>query len=138
MEKRALDLLYSFCSLAWAGNRFICTEKGVVPHGNSISGYDWRLHPSARWWSVARNSFTRPPYTPGTEQNWVQRETLTTDGSGAFGTAHITRTTGTQLQLRWLKWQTTPTVGTTLLVLSGPGTGQSRTITAQGPVLSLA
>ena len=24
-------------------NQIICTEKGVVPHGNSISGYDWRV-----------------------------------------------------------------------------------------------
>jgi hypothetical protein len=80
-------------------NEFICTEKGVVPHGNSISGYDWRTHSSSRWWSVARNRLSRPPYQPGAEQNWVQRETLTTDGSGSWGTAHIATMVGAKVQL---------------------------------------
>ena len=54
-------------------NEFICTETGVVPHGNSISGYDWHLNPSSRWWSVSRNRLSRPPYKHGAEQNWIQR-----------------------------------------------------------------
>ena len=114
-------------------NRFICTETGVVPHGNSISGYDWRSNPSSRFWSVARNRLSRPPYKHGAEQNWVQRETLTTDGSGSWGTAHITSMAGATLQLRWLTLGTAPVPGTTLLVLQGPGVGQSRLITAVGP-----
>ena len=106
------------------------------PHGNSISGYDWRSNPSSRWWSVARNSMSRPPYKHGAEQNWIQRETLTTDGSGSWGTGHITSMSmsGTTLQLGWLTLGTTPVPGTTLLVLAGPGVGQSRLITAVGNI----
>ena len=31
-------------------NEVVCTEHGVVPHGNSISGYDITSNPSSRWW----------------------------------------------------------------------------------------
>ena len=81
-------------------NRVICTEKGVVPHGNSISGYDWRTHPSSRWWSVARNHLSRPQYEHGAEQNWIQRETITTDGSGEWCAGRISSISGAQLKLR--------------------------------------
>ena len=147
----------------------VCTERGVVPHGNSISGYDWRTHASSRWWSVARNHLSRPAYEHGAEQNWVQRETLTTDGSGEWGTATILSATASaagsttssttlgrtdsdssrpttagaagggggggaaELKLRWETVNTLPVVGTTLIVLDGPGVGQWRTITAAGP-----
>ena len=67
-------------------NKIICTEHGVVPHGNSISAYDARTNPSSRWWSFTRNNLSRPAYTKGTEQNWNQRESLTTDGSGTVQT----------------------------------------------------
>lgn len=70
------------CSFSLPPDRIVCTETGVVPHGNSISGYDSYRNPSARWCSFTRNTLSRPPYRKGTEQNWVQRETLTTDGSG--------------------------------------------------------
>jgi hypothetical protein len=113
-------------------NKIICTEKGVVPHGNSISGYDWTAsrggHPSSRFWSVARNSLSRPPFEKGAEQNWVQRETITTDGSGAFGSATIASMDGAMVHLKWLVWATTPIVGTTFVVLDGPGRGQSRLV----------
>eukprot|EP01049_Picozoa_sp_SAG25_P026696 SAG25_NODE_13451_length_267_cov_0.607143_1_plen_45_part_01 len=44
---------------------------------------------------MARNHMSRPPYMHGAEQNWIQRETLTTDGSGSWGTATIAAMTGT-------------------------------------------
>ena len=122
-------------------NQIVCTEHGVVPHGNSVSGYDARTNPSSRWWSFARNKLSRPAYTPGTEQNWIQRETLTTDGSGSFGTAvllpplaatlaagNATGRVPSQTRLRWLVWAAAPTVGTSLVVLRGPGVGQRRRI----------
>ena len=112
-------------------NRIVCTEKGVVPHGNSISGYDWRAgrgHPSSRFWSVTRNALSRPPFEKGAEQNWVQRETLTTDGSGAFGSATVVSMSGATVHLKWLVWSTVPNIGTTLVVLDGPGRGQSRLV----------
>ena len=31
--------------MAFENNTISCTEHGVVPHGNSISGYDWHAHP---------------------------------------------------------------------------------------------
>ena len=71
------------------GNEFHCTVAGPIPHGNSISAYDWNSgHPSSRFWSFARNLMTRPPFQTGAgmERNWIQRETMTTDGSGAFAT----------------------------------------------------
>jgi len=62
----------------------------------------------------------------------VQRETLTTDGSGAFGTALITHAEPQTavVQLRWLVFTTAPVPGTTLLFLNGTGLGQSRLVVA--------
>ena len=109
-----------------------CTERGVVPHGNSISGYDYPTHPSSRYWSVARNRYSRPAYHKGTEQNWIQRETITTDGPGAFGMGKIVTMSGTNVTLSWLAWVHTPLVGATLVVLDGPGRGQHRLVTGVG------
>lgn len=128
------------CSFSFPPDRIVCTETGVVPHGNSISGYDSYRNPSARWCSFTRNTLSRPPYRKGTEQNWVQRETLTTDGSGGdSGTAvvlrqdRVTTTATTTIHLRWLTWQATPRVGLSVLVLAGSGMGQLRRIVGVGP-----
>ena len=29
--------------IVFENNTVVCTEHGVVPHGNSVSGYDWRV-----------------------------------------------------------------------------------------------
>ena len=58
---------------------------------------------------------------------------MTTDGSGAFGTAHVASVSGAQVTLKWLVWASPPVVGTTLLVLSGQGRGQSRGVVGVGP-----
>jgi hypothetical protein len=112
-------------------NEIHCTNKGLLPHGSSISGYDWGGKPSSRFWSVARNVMTRIPFVPGTEANWKQRETMTTDGSGGFATGVLVATPSPLLHihLKWTVWSAPPVKGATLLVLYGPGAGSSRVIT---------
>ena len=61
--------------------------------GNSISAYDAfgkgpSIRPSSIFWSVARNSFARPPHNGEAvlpvlpDPNWVNHETITTDSPG--------------------------------------------------------
>ena len=58
-------------------NEIHCTETGTIPHGNSISGYDYRTHVQSNLWSFSRNTMTRPPNNDNaTHQNWMQRETV--------------------------------------------------------------
>ena len=120
-------------------NNITCLETGTVPHGNSLSAYDWHAHPWSRAWYVARNHFVRPPCRgaigsggqcggPKGEDNWVQRETLTTDGSGGWAVGHIVASEGATVQLNWTAWTTAPRAGCRLLVIDGPGVGQSRAI----------
>ena len=135
-------------------NTVVCTEPGVVPHGNSVSGFHIELNPSARWWSFTRNSLSRPPYKTGSEANWIQRETLTTDGGASYGTAVVlssssadgggggTTTTGgdtandannATVLLKWRQWSGNPVVGASLVVLNGSGLGQLRRVVGVGP-----
>lgn len=106
-------------------DQFKCSLQWILGH---FQRYDWRTNPSSRWWSIARNELSRPPFHPGTEQNWIQRETMTTDGSGAYGSAHIQSVSGTTVKLAWLQWASPPVLGTTLAVLAGPGRGQTRSV----------
>lgn len=62
----------------FANNRANLTDAGLIPHGNSISVYDWRSQPASRHWLFARNAFSRPPHNNAS--NYFQRETVTTDG----------------------------------------------------------
>jgi hypothetical protein len=62
----------------FANNRANLTDAGLIPHGNSISVYDWRSQPASRHWLFARNTFSRPPHNNAS--NYFQRETVTTDG----------------------------------------------------------
>ncbi len=144
--------------IVFEGNRIDCLETGTVPHGNSLSAYDWHTTHWSRAWSVARNAFSRPPCDgpPGSggqcggapgEDNWVQRETLTTDGSGGWAVGTLLPTTGDHggllgnedededkddatatVHLHWTAWTTAPAAGCRLLVVAGPGAGQSRTV----------
>jgi hypothetical protein len=113
-----------------------------------------RLH--SRWHSYARNSFERPacaedapgqcgpPANTGYD-NWFQRESLTTDGAARFGAVGVivssTQTAVTRpsaldraermkaaatVHLNWTSWRQAPRVGTRLVVIAGPGVGQSR------------
>lgn len=122
-------------------NRIHSTETGVVPHGNSISGYQYRTHPSSRFWSFARNLMTRPPSDrPEDVQQWTQRETVTTDGSGPWASGWAVGVTPTgglllsaNMSAQLQDKNNVVLVGgrslLTLKVLGGPGTGQTRLVT---------
>eukprot|EP01052_Picozoa_sp_SAG31_P065317 SAG31_NODE_24149_length_488_cov_0.786632_1_plen_147_part_01 len=128
-------------------NQIVMTESGIPPHGNSISGYNYLVHPSSRWWSYARNAMRRPPSGYYEKQIWTQRETLTTDGSGWWASGHAESATGTGLILdlnmtaeiegkannvlfSHAKLPFFPRRALlTLKVLGGPGTGQTRLVT---------
>ena len=97
--------------------------------------------PWSRGWLVARNTFTRPPCRGAVGSggqcggdpslgldNWLQRETLTTDGSGAWAVDYLAAAAGATVQLRWTAWTNAPVPGTRLLIVDGPGLGQSRTV----------
>eukprot|EP00045_Choanoeca_perplexa_P010870 m.112858 g.112858 ORF g.112858 m.112858 type:complete len:743 (+) comp15422_c0_seq1:1217-3445(+) len=112
-------------------NTIACVKKATLPHGNSISGYQWQQYPSSEFWYYVRNTMSRPANNSKT--NWVQRETLTTDGSGAWGTGHMTPTKvlpngQAEVTVAWLVEANAPKAGTRALVVSGPGMGQHRKI----------
>ena len=121
-------------------NAITLTEPGIPPHGNSISGYDYPGHPSSRWWSYARNQMSRPPSSYADKQDWTQRETVTTDGSGYWASGHAISITagGAGLVLDSNMTAAIATHGDsvlqkgqsmlTLKVLGGPGTGQTRMV----------
>ena len=122
-------------------NTVTLIDNGNIPHGNSLSMYDYVHHPWSRGWLVARNTFTRPPCRGAVGSggqcggdpslgldNWLQRETLTTDGSGAWAVGHLAAAAGATVQLRWTAWTNAPVPGTRLLIVDGPGLGQSRTV----------
>ena len=127
------------------------TEPGVVPHGNSISNYQYTLHPSSRFWSYARNHMTRPPSSdPRDRQQWTQRETVTTDGDGWWGSGCAERVVnggeGLVLDANFSREISSHHGSSgeggdgsvlvdggqallTLKVMGGPGTGQTRMVT---------
>ena len=122
-------------------NTITLVDAGNIPHGNSLSQYDYVHHPWSRGWLVARNTFTRPPCRGAVGSggqcggdpslgldNWLQRETLTTDGSGAWAVGYLAAAAGATVQLRWTAWTNAPVPGTRLLIVDGPGLGQSRTV----------
>jgi hypothetical protein len=112
-------------------NTITCVKKATLPHGNSISGYQWQEYPSTEFWYYARNTMSRP--VNNSKTNWVQRETLTTDGSGAWGTGHVIPIREllngqAEVKVAWLVEANPPKAGTRALVVSGPGQGQHRKI----------
>jgi hypothetical protein len=55
---------------------------------------------------------------------------MTTDAPGAFSSGEMISTDGVNIKLKWLAWANNATAGTTLMVINGPGVGQTRLITA--------
>jgi hypothetical protein len=109
------------------------TEAGVEPHGNSISFYDWRNCPASQLWVFNHNRQSRPPHND--PENWAYHESLTTDGSGGWGSGNILRVDGRTLVLDFKldatdRWGSASPVGATAVLVSGPGLGQSREIVA--------
>jgi hypothetical protein len=126
-------------------DNLVKTQNLGILDGSSNSAYDtgaadgttWEHHPgqnpSSRFWSVARNTFSRP--SNQSEKNFPEsHETMTTDGPGAFAMAQVSSAQGTSVKLKWLVWVSPPLVGTTLVVLGGPGRGQTRILVGIGIV----
>ena len=53
-------------------NDITSTERGVLPHGNSVSFYDWRAVPAAANWSFSHNAMSRPANND--HRNWAYHE----------------------------------------------------------------
>jgi hypothetical protein len=132
-----------------------CTEAnyqtdGVIEGGSGMPMWAGYREVQSRFWSVARNNFSRPfmngacmngtgvPGHPlvncseedGAHQNWKQRETLTTDGSGEFGHGFLQKQNGLQVTMRWSALVQLPVPSASLIVIAGGGLGQRRFITA--------
>ena len=142
-------------------NHMQCTEpnnltNGVIEGGSGMPMWDGYRQVQSRFWSVARNNFSRPvmngactnatgvPGNPlvncseedGAHQNWKQRETLTTDGSGEFGHGFITEQHGASVTMRWSALVQTPFPSASLIIIAGNGLGQRRFITAYNNLTS--
>lgn len=111
--------------VAVTDNNVHLTDAGAIPHGNSISVYDWGHVPASMYWFYGRNSMSRP--ANNNASNWFQRETVTTDGSGGFFIGAVLDTLGNngvrlpgQINLK--------AVGGYLVVLNGTGVGQVRQV----------
>lgn len=129
-------------------NDIHCMTKGKITGGNSMSDYGYLGRPSSRWQSYARNHVTRPPHND--PANWKFHETWTTDGSGWITSGFADRVVPgglvlsskcAALILQNLPWwggnnkltELSSIIGSTLKVLGGPGTGQSRVVTGWEP-----
>ena len=122
-------------------NHVVCSSAGTnrttgIDGGNSISAYDVTAKPSSAFWSVARNTFARPPRNgedalpQRPDPNWVNHETLTTDAPGEFAHGKFLSQHGLVVSVNWTyvrPWvKVSP--GASVVVLSGPGVGQHRTV----------
>ncbi len=142
-------------------NHMQCTEMnnqtdGVIEGGSGMPMWDGYRQVQSRFWSVARNNFSRPAMNgacdnrtsvpgyshvncseeDGAHQNWKQRETLTTDGSGEFGHGFITNQDGARVTIRWSALVQPPFESASLIVIAGNGLGQRRFISAYDKLTS--
>lgn len=124
--------------IVFEDNTLTCTDAGVIPHGNSISAYDYRHTPASQSVFYSHNNQSRPANNNRTD--WAFHETLTTDSPGGWGAGLLGSITGTVI--------TVPTglvndtygsngVGGTAVVIAGPGAGQFRLVTARPSVSTL-
>ena len=67
-------------NMIFEDNNITSTEPGILPHGNSVSFYDYQNVPSSANWSFSHNYLARPPNND--PHNWAFHETFTGDGSG--------------------------------------------------------
>ena len=100
-------------------------QSGALPHGNSISNYNWRQYPHSHHWVFAHNTQTRPPHND--PHNWAFHESVTTDGSGGWGAGVITSVdANTQaITALGLGVEKLSPIGARAVVVAGPGAGQS-------------
>lgn len=139
-------------------NTITCTQAGMIPHGNSISTYDWQNHPASVSYLYAHNTQSRPPHNDPT--NWAFHETVTTgtaghmpsfylpppprtpplpfvDGPGGWGAGVISAVDGASVTVAsGLIAQPDPT-GAIAVVVSGPGVGQWRTVISRPSATTL-
>ena len=112
-------------------NNITATEAGVLPHGNSISFYDYAHVPTSANWSFSHNHMARPPKND--PHNWAFHETLTGDGSGGFGAGYVDTLSADGMSVTLaasftLRSQARGPVGGTAMVCGGLGVGQSSII----------
>jgi len=124
-------------NIIFEDNRIAATEAGVLPHGNSVSFYNWRSTPSSANWSFSHNRMSRP--TDNDHHNWAFHETFTTDGSGGWGagpvmaisrTSEVDAVVGDSLATVTLGFSLAAQdpIGATALIVAGGGLGQNRRI----------
>lgn len=107
-------------------NNLTCTQKGVIPHGNSISFYDWAHVPSSVSYSFAHNLQTRPDDNNKTD--WAFHETLTTDGPGGWGAGLLGGVDGSTVVVPAGLSTYLVAAGATAVIVAGPGAGQWRAV----------
>jgi hypothetical protein len=109
-------------------NNLTSTEAGVLPHGNSVSFYDFHNVPTSENWTFSHNYMARPPNND--PHNWAFHETFTGDGSGGFGAGPVlaVSTDGAALTIGFAL-RANP-VGGTVMVCGGGGLGQHAVIAA--------
>lgn len=100
----------------------------TAPNGNGISSYDPNLNPRCRHWAYSRNIQTRPEKQ--NISNWKQHESFTSDGGSGWGAGKAVSIAGTAVTFGFdfAGNATVVPAGATLLVIDGPGLGESRTI----------
>jgi hypothetical protein len=74
-------------NIVFENNNFTSTNAGILPHGNSVSFYDYQNFPTSANWSFSHNYLARPPHND--PHNWAFHETFTGDGSGGFGAGPV-------------------------------------------------
>jgi len=125
-------------------NRMTCKSSGDnstrgIDGGNSVSAYDTARHGSSAFWSIARNAFQRPPHNGEAalpqqpDPNWQNHETITTDSPGEFAHGRFLRQSGRTVETNWTSvrpyvMKNPGLIGCAMVVLSGPGVGQHRSI----------
>ena len=112
-------------NIIFEDNTIMSTQPGVIPHGNSISFYDWQHYPAASNWSFSHNDMSRP--VNNDHKNWNSHETLTTDGPGGFGAGPLAAISDDRATLTLgfaLFSEALSPVGGTAMVCGGSGMGQ--------------
>lgn len=106
-------------------NTITCTDPGVIPHGNSISFYNYAMNPENQGIFYGHNIQSRPANNNRTD--WAFHETVTTDGPGGYGAGKVTGVNGDVVYMEGLLGHSSP-VGATAIVVAGPGVGQYRAV----------
>lgn len=116
-------------NMIFESNNLTSTEAGVLPHGNSVSFYDFQHVPTSENWSFSHNYMARPPHND--PHNWAFHETFTGDGSGGFGAGPILdiASEGTAVTLGFaLRSSAQGPIGGSVMVCGGGGLGQHSVI----------